>query len=418
VIQNDLLFNIKKNIVSSVKLKRSLTLPLLVIYGLGATIGAGIYVLIGAAAGQAGIYAPLAFIFASIGVVPTALTYAELSSRLPVSAGEAAYVEHGFNKHFLTVTTGLMVILSGIVAAATISIGCAGYLGRLIDVPQVYLIIAVVALMGMVAIWGILESVLLAALFTLIEASGLIALIYFGFTSEYLNFGNISEVFTPNIDTALGLGIVNASMVAIFAFIGFEDIVNVAEETRKPRRTLPLAIFLTLAITTILYTLVTLVAVLTISPDILAQSEAPLADVFNKLTDISPHYLSLIAIFATANTILAQFIMVSRVIYGMAEDGKLPNIFQKVNHKTQTPVLATLAVMLLTLILALAFPLDRLAEITAQIILFIWTLANLALLRIKLRKEPPEKEGFIAPIWVPIVGVIFCIVMIVLSLAA
>jgi len=263
-----------------------------------------------------------------------------------------------------------------------------------------------------------MESVLLAALFTIIEAGGLLILIYFGFTSEYVSFDQIGEVFTPNFDTALVLGLINAAMLAVFAFIGFEDMVNVAEETKRPRKTMPLAIFLTLAITTVLYTLVTLVAVLSVGPEVIGDSNAPLSLVFEKVTGASPRYLSVIAIFATANTILVQFIMVSRVMYGMAEQGNFPKLFHRLNRTTQTPILATIAVVIVTLLLAIAFPLDRLAEVTSQIILVIWILADIALILIKLRKEVPEKGGYIAPMWVPIIGAVFCAVLLVLSFVA
>ena len=117
------------------KLKRSLNLPLLVLYGLGTTIGAGIYVLVGAAAGRAGIYAPVAFIVAAIGIAPTAAAYGELASRYPVSAGEAAYVKAGFGSRTMSLVAGWLVIVSGVVASAAIAIGCAGYIRTFVDVP-------------------------------------------------------------------------------------------------------------------------------------------------------------------------------------------------------------------------------------------------------------------------------------------
>nr|MBX2880591.1 hypothetical protein [Granulosicoccus sp.] len=166
-------------------LKRSLNLPLLVLYGLGTTIGAGIYVLVGAAAGEAGIHAPLAFLIAAISVAPTAACYAELCGRFPVSAGEAAFVSAGFGSRGMTLLVGWLVILSGIVASATIAIGCAGYIRTFVDLPANLTIVLVIVAMGLIATRGILESVLFASLLTLIEAGGLLALVYFGFSSEW-----------------------------------------------------------------------------------------------------------------------------------------------------------------------------------------------------------------------------------------
>jgi amino acid transporter len=191
--------------------------------------------------------------------------------------------------------------------------------------------------------------------------------------------------------------------------------VNVAEETRRPRITLPWAIFLTLAITTILYTLVTMVAVLAVAPAELARSEAPLSLVYSRLTGASPIMISGVAIFATANTILVQLIMASRVVYGMAEQGTMPKLFARVNALTRTPLFATLAIVTATLILALGFNLERLAELTSQIVLVIWALANMALVLIKLRKGPEPDDAFIIPLWVPITGFVFSCALLVLS---
>lgn len=398
------------------KLKRTLNLPLLVFYGLGTTIGAGIYVLVGAAAGRAGMYAPIAFILAAIGIAPTAASYAELSTRYPVSAGEAAYVNAGYRTRWISIAVGWLVIISGTVASATIAIGCAGYIRTFINTPQALTIGLVVAAMGLVAVWGILESIVLTAVFTVIEAGGLVMIIYLGFNSDIDVIVRLPEVLPPLSDMFIWLGIANAGLLAVFAFIGFEDMVNVAEETKRPQSTLPWAIFLTLGITTLLYTLVTTIAVLTIPVNELAQSEAPLAHVYQKLSGGSPIIISLIAVFATLNTILIQIIMVSRVIYGMANQNNMPRIFARVNARTQTPLQATFAVAVATLILALALPLERLAELTSQIVLIIWILANGALVLIKWRDDPAPEGAFIVSTWIPVAGFIFGCSIFVISL--
>ncbi len=398
-------------------LKRSLNLPLLVLYGLGTTIGAGIYVLVGAAAGRAGLYAPIAFIAAAIGIAPTAATYGELASRYPVSAGEAAYINEGFGSRVMSLVTGWLVIVSGVVASAAIAIGCAGYIRTFIDAPLPLVVAAVILVMGLVAAWGIVESVLLAALFTLIEAGGLLVLIYAGFTNDAGLIARVPETLPPIADWGIWFGVANAGLLAVFAYIGFEDMVNVAEETKNPRVTLPWAIFLTLGVTTLLYTLVTLVAVLAVTPSELSLSEAPLSLVYERLTGASPVLISGIAIFATANTILVQLIMASRVVYGMGSQGTMPKGFTSINPVTQTPLLATAAVVGLTLILALGFNLERLAEMTSQIVLVIWALANMALVLVKRRGDPVPKGAFIVPMWVPVTGFVFsCVLVIVASI--
>ncbi len=397
------------------KLKRSLGLVLLVLYGLGTTIGAGIYVLIGAAAGRAGIYAPVAFVAAAIAVAPTAASYAELAGRFPVSAGEAAYVQAGFRSRGMSMLTGWLVIVSGVVASATIAIGCAGYIRSFVDVPISFLVTGVVLAMGLVAVWGIMESVLVAALFTIIEAGGLVFLIVIGFTFEPDILTRIPQTIPSTGDALIWLGIANAGLLAVFAFIGFEDMVNVAEETKNPSRTMPWAIFLTLLITALLYTMTTIVAVLAVPPAELAASEAPLSLVYQSLTGGSPVFIGVIAVFATLNTILVLLIMASRVVYGMARQGTMPEIFTKVNRHTHTPVLATIAVVVPTLLLAIGNPLERLADLTSQLIIFIWALVNCALLFLKFRREPAPEHVVTVPVWVPAIGLVFSITMLAVS---
>ncbi|NOQ75273.1 MAG: amino acid permease [Crocinitomix sp.] len=398
------------------KLRKRLSLGLLVFYGVGATIGAGIYVLIGAAAGYAGIYAPLAFIIAAIGIIPTAMSYAELSSRYPVSSGEAVYVKAAFRSKFWSLLTGGMVILSGIIASATISIGCAGYLHNFIDINEAILITAIILIMGGIAIKGILESVLVTAVLTVIEAGALIVLIVIGFSSDFIQSSDFGQLFPPMDDFSIWPGIISASAIAVFAFIGFEDMVNVAEETKNPRKVLPRAIFITLLITALLYTLISFVAISVVPSSELMVSDAPLSLVYERLTGGSPLVLNGVAVFATANTILVQIIMVSRVVYGMSAQNNLPKAFGKINKKTKTPLRATLIVTLITLILALSFPLVKLAEVTSFIILGIWILINLSLIKIKLTDKIHPEGVFKTSLWIPIVGAIFGFVLLGLAL--
>ncbi len=398
-------------------LARALNLPLLVLYGLGTTIGAGIYVLVGSAAGQAGFYAPLAFLVAAIGTAPSAASYAELAGRYPVSAAEAVYVENGFNSATMARLSGLLVIFSGVVAAAAITVGCAGYIGVFVDWPFWLVVLGIVVSMGAVAVLGILESVLLAALFTLIEVGGLLVIVVAGFYSDDEIITRIPRLVSELNDITIWSGIASAGLLAVFAFIGFEDMVNVVEETKKPAVTMPLAIGATLIITTLLYFLVTLVSVSAVPPAELAQSTAPLSAVYEKVTGRSAGVISAIAIFATLNTILVQFIMASRVIYGMADRSALPAIFATVNQVTRTPVTATVLVVAITTLFALAIPLDNLAEYTSMIILMIWGLSNTALLLIKIRRTPAPVDAFVVPAWVPMLGLAFCCAFIGIALA-
>ncbi len=386
-------------------LQRRLTLPLLTLYGLGVTVGAGIYVLVGATAAKAGFYAPISFLLAAFVVAFTGFTYAELSTRFPVSAGEVAYVKNGFNSNTIALIVGLMVVTSGVVSSATISIGAAEYISHFIKLSPQILIISIILILGLVAVWGILESVMLAAVFTLIEISGLIFVIYYGFTIKPDLLNEIGTLIPPLEMGAWG-GIVSASLLAFFAFVGFEDIANVAEEVKQPHKNMPKAIIFTLLIATALYLAVVSVVILVVPMSDLSTSAAPLALIFANASDSTKGAFTLIAIIATVNGVLIQMIMASRVLYGMASKGNLPAALAYINPKTHTPLIATAIVVGIILVLALFLPIAQLAQMTSQVVLVVFMLVNLALIFIKIAKKSSELDYYKVPIFVPIIGFI------------
>jgi amino acid transporter len=341
-------------------------------------------------------------------------SYAELATRFPVSAGEAAYVRHAFGSRALSRTVGLLTILVGLIASSTVAIGAAGYISQFISLPDWALVTGVLLLLGAVAAWGILESVLVASVFTLIEVAGLLAIIFLGAKSGFLLSEGISS---PPLHGPTLAGIGYASLLAFFAFIGFEDLANVVEEAKMPHRDIPLAMAITLLIATALYWGVAAVAVSVTPPEQLAASKAPLKNVFQALTTASPAAISLIAISATLNTILAQISMAARVVYGMARQGDLPAWAGQVHAKTATPVLATAFIVLTALAVALLLPFERLAEATSVVTLLIFSLVNLSLLSLRLTKMRPPGQHVRVPAWVPAAGLVTCIVMISATLA-
>lgn len=392
----------------TVGLRRSVTLLPALLYGLGVTIGAGIYVLIGAAAARAGMHAPLAFIAGAGLMVLTAASFAELACRMPVAAGEAAYVREAFDAPALGTLVGVLVIAIAIVSTAAISVGSAGYIGVLVPLPEPAIITAVVVAMSAIAGWGIRESIGFAGLMTVVEVGGLLVLILTGIGLGPDLVKRLPEALPAVTDQSAMAGLASASLLAVFAFTGFEGLVNIAEEVREPSRTLPRAIFLTLFVTTVLYVLVVWVALVAVSPGELAASRAPLALVFERLTGAPPQFMGLIAVVATLNGIIVQIIMASRVVYGLAGQGRLPQAVGAVHPTTRTPLRATVLAGVMVLALALAFPLDRLAELSAQITLMLFALINLALARIKMRGVPPPPGIFLAPRWVPWAGAASC----------
>ena len=392
------------------KLRRQLSLPLLVLYGLGITVGAGIYVLIGEVAGSAGQFAPWSFLLAAIAMMFTVASYAELSTRYPVSAGEAAYVDAAFRSRFLTVGVGLLTVAIGIVSSAAVASGAAGYIGQLVDLPHSFIVLSVLVVLGIVAARGILESVLLASLFTLIEVGGLLAIIAAAIYAGTPIAGSITTV--PPLEFTVLSGIAFGSLLAFFAFIGFEDLANVVEEAHEPHRNLPLAMLITLGISTALYVTIAAVAVSAVSVERLAASPAPLSLVFQQLANVSPTTITAIAIAATLNTTLAQLTLAARVLYGMARQGTLPHVFGRVSAATGTPLIATTIAALAAIAMALLFPLVRLAESTSIATLIVFALVNVALLSVRYRREPSSAYHITVPVWMPVAGLVTCLAMI------
>lgn len=387
------------------KLRRSLSLPLITLYGLGTIIGAGIYVLIGEVAGVAGLYAPLAFFVAALLVTFTAFAYAELVARYPRSAGEAVYVQAAFGKSYLSLFIGLLIICIGIVSSATLVSGVVGYLQLFVEIPRWLVIFGMLLLLGSLAGWGIRESVGAASLLTLVEIAGLLLVLWVA-RENFIYLPEQLPAMWPAFEASAWQGILLGAFIAFYAFVGFEDMVNVAEEVKQPRRNLPLAIFAALIITAILYVAVALIAVLSMPVTELAASKAPLAAIYTSVTGKEAFFIGMVGVIAVVNGVLVQIIMASRILYGSARQGWLPSMFAGVNARTRTPLLATAVITLLILVMALWLPLLTLAQITSFITLLVFSFINLALVVIKHRE--PEIEGVQTyPIVIPVCGVLF-----------
>ena len=398
---------------NTARLSRRLNLTLLTLYGIGVTIGAGIYVLIGAVADHAGQNAPLSFLCAAIVMGLTVGSYAELCTRYPVAAGEAAYVKAAFRLRWLSIVVGILMTATGVIAASTVSLGSLGYIAQFIELPSWLVLIIIVAGLGLVSAWGVLESVVLASIFTIIEVGGLAAIIV-----AALHKGVPFETAIlawPQGGTSVWLGIAFAGLLAFFAFTGFEDLTNMVEEAHTPERNVPIAMAITLVVTTVLYAVVAAISVTAIAPRDLAASPAPLSIVFREVAGISPLAISAIAIVATLNTIIAQMTMAVRVLYGLAQQGDVPKIFGQVNRKTSTPLVATATIIVAVIAAAYIAPLERLAELTSIGTLAIFALVNLALLRLRATRAKP-RGTITVPIIVPLLGFLSCVAMMITAL--
>ncbi len=374
-------------------LKRRIGPGLLTAYGVGVMVGAGIYVLVGAVAGQAGIWAPLAFLFAGLIAAPTALSYAEFSTRIPEAAGEAAYVGAGLNSQALAVLVGLAIVAAGTISAGAVLRGGVGYLSSAWDIDATWAVIGLGLALTGVAVFGALESLALVALFTVIELGGLVLVIWAGFSAP-----EVAEWSAPPIPLWSGIGV--AAVLAFFAFIGFEDIVNMAEEVEKPSTTLPLAILLSLAITTVIYGLVTLAAVRSVPSGVLSASGNPLVLVWQAGQGGSGNFLSGIAVFAALNGVLAQIVMAARVLFGLGKRSRALAVFHHASPRFGTPVLATCLIGAAVIIAAQTVQLVTLAGVTSTILLMVFVLVNLALILLKIRApDAPFRVPFAVPVF-------------------
>lgn len=398
------------------RLRRSLSLSLVTYYGLGNILGAGIYVLIGEVAAEAGAQAPLSFLLASLLAGLSAFSYAELSSRYPFSAGEVVYLQQGLGIKALSWLVGVLIVMAGVVSAATITRGFVGYLQVFVPIADVTAMVLLVAGLTALAVWGISQSVMAASLMTLFEVAGLLLILWVARPGTAALLGEMAALGEWQ-GWPTGQGIFLGAFLAFYAFIGFEDMVNVAEEVRDPRRNLPRAIVLALGISTLLYFAVALVAVSVVAPEELAQSDAPLAFLYRRAGGADPVLITVISLVAVINGALIQIIMASRVCYGMARKGWLPAIMGRVNPLTRTPLIGTLIIALGVLVMALWLPLASLARATSFFILIVFALVNLSLWRIKMR-ETQTYTGFSIPVWVPAAGVLGALTFIVLQTAA
>ena len=388
----------------SQQLKRRIGLGLLTAYGIGVMVGAGIYVLVGAVAAEAGVLAPLAFLLAGLIAAPTALSYAEFSSRLPEAAGEAAYVGQGFNSKFFAIFVGLAVVVAGTVSAGAVLRGGAGYFAAATGIDAELAIIGMGAALVLVAIIGVLESFALVAVFTLIEVLGLALVVWAGFSTSASTDWNAALPLAEMIATpGLATGIAFGAVLAFFAFIGFEDIVNMAEEVRNPTRILPQAIVISLAVTSVIYALVCWAAVRTVPLDALASSDSPLALVWQQSQGGNARFLSAIAVFAALNGVLAQIVMASRVLYGLGGRTTGLAAFRHAHPRFGTPVRATVLIGLAVLVAAYWLPVAQLASVTSATLLSVFVLVNLALI---LQKRRQPEAPFQVPFAVPVVGLI------------
>lgn len=373
------------------ELHRHMGLFHLTMYGVGLILGAGIYVLIGEAAGFAGNSVWISFILGAIVALFAGLSFAELSSIFPKVAAEYIFVKNAFKSNFFAFIIGWLTAVTAMITAATVALGFGGYFAQFVNLPITISAILLIGILSVVNFIGIKESSWANIVFTIIEAAGLVLIIVIGFTISSPEPVNYFE--SPS-----GLsGIIVAFVLSFFAFIGFEAISNVAEEVKKPKKTIPRAIFLSVVISSLIYVLLTFAVFRVINWEDFSSSSAPLAEVVKiSLGEQGQIILTGIALFAITNTVLITLIAGSRILFGMARDKSFPNLLTKVHSKTKTPWIAIIVIM----IIALGFSLIGDIVIVANIAVFavVITFAAVILSLIVLRYTQPNIErGFKIP---------------------
>ncbi len=398
------------------KLKRELGLIEIILCGVGIILGAGIYVLIGTAAGIAGNSLWMSFLFGAIIAALTGLSYAELSSLFPKADAEHEYTKEAFSKmpkgigSFVAFITGWMVVASGIFAGSTVAIGFSRYFISLFNMfPLLFVSAIVILVISFIMFYGIKQSAIAASIMTLIEGGGLVLIIVAGLpflgSVDYFEMANGFQ------------GVLSAAALIFFAYIGFEEIVRLAEETKNPQKTLPRALFISIIISTVLYVLVAISAVSLLPWQQLASSSAPMADAISTVLGYNGFLLlSVIALFSTFNTVLLSLLSTSRVAFGMGRDKSLPKMLSKIHNKRKTPWVSIGTVCLIAIIAALFFDMEIIAGVTDFLIFLTFAIINLAVIALRY-KMPKKKRAFRIPLNIgrlpipPVLGFVTSVVL-------
>ena len=391
-------------------LNRAISKKMLLVFVLGDVLGAGIYALVGEVAGAVGGAIWTAFLAALILAGFTAFAYAELVTKYPQAGGAAVYAHRAFRTPFLTFMIAFAVMASGITSAATLSRAFAGdYFAEFADLPIVPVAFVFIIVVALINFRGISESVKLNMGLTLVEVIGLALIVLIGVVALMNGEGEPSRSLEFS-GSSVPLAILGGAALSFYALIGFEDSVNVAEETREPARAFPRALFGGLLIAGIIYMLVTFTASMIVPTEQLAGSDGPLLEVVREgPLGIPLPVFSAIALLAVANGALINMIMASRLLYGMAHQGILPAAFARVHSSRRTPLVAIVFTTVLAMVLISLGELDTLAATTVTLLLLVFIAVNTAVL--VLRRDPVDHEHFRAPSAIPVIGVLVCLIL-------
>jgi len=372
------------------KLKKHLTLFTATLYGVGIILGAGIYVLIGEAAGIAGNAMWLSFVVGAVIATFTGLSYAELAGMFPKDAAEYVYTKKAFGKKYLSFIVQWIMIFTLIVAASTVALGFGGYFSFVFGTPQIMAAMGLLVLVSIINYIGIKESTRFTIFSTIIEIGGLVFVTIIGLF--FIGNVQVDFFYSPGGFRS----VLFATALVFFAYIGFEEVVNLSEETKKARKVIPKALVLSLIISTVLYILVAISSISILGAEALSQSAAPLTAVVTAAIPQGGLLMSVIALFATANTVLALMVVVSRMVYGLARNSTLPAIFGRVG-KRRTPYASVIAVMIFAMMFLFLGGIKRIALITDIGIFVVYVFVNASVIWLRYKK-PRARRTFRSPL--------------------
>ncbi|MGA5795556.1 APC family permease [Streptomyces cellulosae] len=391
-------------------LKRALTTPLLYFFILGDVLGAGVYVLVGQVAADSGgaVWVPL--VVALLLALLTAASYAELATKYPRAGGASHYATRAFGP-FAGFIAGFCMLAAGIVSVAALARGFGGdYLSAFVTLPVGLVAVVFLGLLALVNARGIKESTRANVVATVIEVGGLAVVVVLGAWLLLRGDGDpgrLTDLGTP--EKGMAAAVLSGSVLAYYSFVGFETSVNVAEETRDPRRSYPRALFGALGTAGAVYVLVGLAASAAVPTAQLAGSSGPLLEVVKEAGGVPPKLFSAIALVAVANGALLTGIMSSRLAYGMAKDGLLPGTLTKVLPGRRTPWAAIAVTTGLAMLLALTGSVATLASTLVLLLLIVFLMVNTAVL--VLRRDPGETDHFRTPVVLPVLGIASCVLL-------
>lgn len=387
----------------SAGLNRSIGPGLLLLFVVGNILGAGVYAIVGEVAGESGGAIWAAFLAAAVLATFTCFSYIELATKYRRAGGAGLYLARAFGRPWLTLTVTIAVAASAITSAATSARAFAGeYLGTFASLPAVPVAIAFVAALTIVNFIGISESLKANVVMTLVIVAGLFLVVGVGVAALVSGDGEVGRLTETPDDVALPLAIAGGAGLAFFAFVGFEDTVQVAEETDDPARSFPIGLLGGLAITTVIYLLVACATAIVVAPDTLSDSTGPLVRVVEEGSAIPGEVIAGVALVALGNTALLQLVASSRLLYGIANRGLLPSRLATVHAGRQTPWFAIVVVGVVAAALAATGRLGGLADTTVMLLLTVFVAVNVSAL--VLRRETVEHDHVRVPTALPVIG--------------